>query len=101
MENFHRAKIEKIDKDATHIMRIAQIKVEGKMTRLRKSTQNRKLRASAWCWTRRKEGKHESRGLIQKCKDMDQINKNQDIGIIVTKEELRRAKDDWDKHVKK
>ena len=56
------------------------------------------------CWeaiVRRKESKHASRGLIQKRKDIAEINNNQDVRTIVVKEEWRKAKDNWDEHVKK
>ena len=45
MEKIHRKKIEKINKDVSHIMRTAWKKVEGKMIGSGKSTQKRKLRA--------------------------------------------------------
>ena len=103
-EQFDGAKIEQIDKDITCIMRNARKKVEGPMKGLERSNQKRKLRAMVSYWkmiVRQKEGKFVSRGMIQKRKDMADMNNQQDITKNEAEVELRVAKEKWTKHVEK
>ena len=49
---------------------------------------------------RKKEGKHVSIGMIQKRKDMNVLNNQQDAAMDEAKAELRLAIEKWKEHVK-
>ena len=101
---FNRAKIEKIDKDVTCVISKEKKKVEGPMIEIEKSKQNQKLRsmvAHSKEIFRKKEGEHVSRGIIQKLKDMAELNNQSDVANNEAKAEFRVAIENWKKCVEK